>query len=101
MNFTEIIQNRLNTNFTEINFEFSEYRNEIAVKLDKNFIKPVCKFLKTDPELEFLLCEDITAVDWAERKNRFTVVYHVFSFKNNLRIVLKADVDESDCKIDS
>lgn len=101
MNFTEIIQNRLNTNFPEINFEFSEYRNEFAVKLEKKFIKPVCKFLKTDPEFEFLLCEDITAVDWAKRKNRFTVVYHIFSFKNNIRIVLKADVDESDCKIDS
>ncbi len=52
-------------------------------------------------ELRFLLSEDITAVDWARRKNRFTVVYHLFSLKNKFTLVVKADVDESDCNIDS
>ena len=47
------------------------------------------------------MCEDITAIDWAKRKNRFTVVYHIFSLKNKFRLCLKADVDEEDCKIDS
>jgi NADH-quinone oxidoreductase subunit C len=51
--------------------------------------------------MEFLLCLDITAIDWAKRKNRFTVVYHIYSFKNNFRLRLKADIDESDCAIDT
>ena len=57
--------------------------------------------LKEDPELEFLLCEDITAVDWARRKNRFMMVYHIFSLKNKFRLSLKADIDEDECSIDS
>lgn len=101
MNFYENIQSSLKTNFPEADFEFSEYKNEFVIKFDKKFIRPVCKFLKTDSQFEFLLCEDVTAVDWASRKNRFTVVYHIFSFQNNIRIVLKADVDEADCNIDS
>ena len=36
-----------------------------------------------------------------EEKNRFTVVYHIYSIKNGFRLALKADVDESDCSIDS
>lgn len=101
MNIKELIKSKLQEAFNHISFEFSDYKDEFVIKFDKQFITDVCKLLKTAPELEFLLCEDITAVDWAIRKNRFTVVYHIFSFKNNFRLVLKADVDESDCNIDS
>ncbi len=101
MELKELISQKLQANFPEAEFEFSEYRNEFNVKFNKKFVNPICKFLKEDSELEFLLCEDVTAVDWAKRKNRFTVVYHIFSIKHNFRLVLKADVDESDCTIDT
>ncbi len=101
MELKELISDKLKSNFTNTEFEFSEFRNELNIKFDKKYINPVCKFLKEDSELEFLLCEDITAVDWAKRKNRFTVVYHIFSLKNKFRLVLKSDVDESDCFIDT
>ncbi len=51
------------------------------LSLIKNLSIQSANILKEDSELEFLLCEDITAVDWAKRKNRFTVVYHIFSLK--------------------
>jgi NADH-quinone oxidoreductase subunit C len=101
MELKELISQKLQANFPEAEFEFSEYRNEFNVKFNKKFVNPICRFLKEDSELEFLLCEDITAVDWAKRKNRFTVVYHIFSLKHNFRLVLKADVDETDCAIDT
>lgn len=101
MELKELITQKLQSAFPDADFEFSEFRNEFNVKFNKNYVNPICKFLKEDPELEFLLCEDITAVDWAKRKNRFTVVYHIFSLKHNFRLVLKADVDESDCSIDT
>lgn len=97
----ELITSKLKENFSQAEFEFSEFRDELSVKLDKKFILAVCRLLKEDSELEFLLCEDITAVDWAVRKNRFTVVYHIYSIKNKFRLVLKSDVDENDCTIDS
>lgn len=101
MDLKEIIKQKLDSSFPETKFEYSEYKDEFCVKLDKNYIVPVCNLLKKDSELQFILCEDITAVDWATRKNRFTVVYHIFSLNNKFRLKLKADVDEKDCNIDS
>lgn len=101
MDIKDLIKSKLQENFSEATFDFSEYKNEFVIKIDKQFVTSICSFLKTNSDLEFPLCEDITAIDWASRKNRFTVVYHLFSFRNNFRIVLKADVDESDCNIDS
>lgn len=101
MELKELIQQKLNSAFPDANLEYSEYKNEFCVKLDKKFIVPVCSLLKEDNDLQFLLSEDITAVDWSTRKNRFTVVYHIFSLKNKFRLKLKSDVDEKDCNIDS
>lgn len=101
MEIKEFIKSKLLENFTDVNFEFSEYKDEFVIKVVKKFILGLCSFLKTNSELEFVMCEDVTAIDWATRKNRFTVVYHIFSLKNNIRIVIKSDVDETDCNIDS
>jgi len=101
MEIKELLSDKLKAQFPGTNFEFTEFRDEITVKFPKEVVVAVCEFLKTDPELEFLQCEDITAIDWATRKNRFTVVYQIYSFKNKSRLRLKADVDNSDPSIDS
>ena len=101
MDFKELIPQKIKENLQSINFELSQFRDELTLSLSKKDIVEVCKFLKNDPDLEFLLCEDITAIDWARRINRFTVVYHIFSLKNKFRLRLKADVDEEECSIDS
>ena len=97
----EIIQNRLNANFPNLQKEFSEYRDELTLQIPKSEIVEVSKILKNDSELSFNHCQDVTAIDWAKRKNRFTVVYHLFSLKNKFRLVVKVDVDESDCTVDT
>lgn len=97
----DIILNLLQKNHPEVRVDVSEFRNELTLHFDKKDIVEVCKFFKTNEELQFLICEDITAIDWAKKENRFTVVYHIFSLKNKFRLVLKADVDEADCTIDS
>jgi NADH-quinone oxidoreductase subunit C len=97
----ELIIQKLKDKFGSVNFEFSEFRDELTVLFDKKNVVEVCRFLKDDNELQFKLCEDVTAIDWARSKNRFTVVYHIYSIKNGFRLALKADVDESGCSIDS
>ncbi len=97
----ETILTRLKLSLPNIQIETSEYKDELTIQIQKKDIVEVCKVLKEDTELRFLISEDITAVDWARRKNRFTVVYHLFSLKNKFTLVVKADVDESDCNIDS
>ena len=101
MEISQLILQKLKEKFPQVNFVETVYRGELTITSPKQNIVEVCNFIKTDPDLEFVYCEDITAVDWAKRTNRFTVVYHIFSIKNNFRICLKADVDEKDCTIDS
>ena len=97
----EIILNQLRASLPNVQVETSEFKDELTLQVQKKDIVDVCKVLKNDSELKFIHCEDVTAIDWARRKNRFTIVYHIFSLKNKFRLVLKADVDESDCNIDT
>lgn len=81
--------------------ETEEFKDEFCILVDKANIVAVCKTLKESPELDFNMCIDVTAIDWSRRKNRFTVVYHVYSMKNKYRLRIKADVDAGDLKIDT
>jgi NADH-quinone oxidoreductase subunit C len=101
MEIKELVLERLKEKFPGYKIEPVEYMGELTTVIDKEKVVEVCSFLKSDPQLEFLFCEDVTAIDWARRVNRFTVVYHIFSLKNKFRLRLKADVDESDPRIDS
>ena len=101
MDLKGLVTSRLKEKFPGIEFEILDYKEQLSVVFDKKFILKIASFLNDDEDLQFKLCEDVTAIDWARRKNRFTVVYHIFSLKLNSRLRLKADVDESDCSIDS
>ncbi|MBK9098941.1 MAG: NADH-quinone oxidoreductase subunit C [bacterium] len=101
MNLKELIPQKLKEKFPSVEFELTDYRDELTIKFDKKSVVEICTFLKSDSDLEFSWCSDVTAIDWATRKNRFTVVYNIFSMKHNFRLRLKADVDESDCTIDT
>ncbi len=81
--------------------ETEEFKDEFSVTVNKTNILAVCSLLKGDSDLDFTMCKDVTAIDWARRKNRFTVVYQLYSFKNKFSLRLKADVDASDPNIDS
>ena len=72
----ELLNNKLQDQFPELDPGISKFRDELTLTLPKNNIVEVCKYLKTEPELEYSLCLDITAIDWSRRKDRFTVVYH-------------------------
>jgi len=101
MELQELIVSKLKENFSESFISSNVYMGDFSVYVDKKDIVKICSYLKEDKEFEFQLCEDVTAIDWAKRKNRFTVVYHIFSFKHNFRLRIKTDVDESDCSIDT
>lgn len=101
MELKETIINSLKEKFPDVNFEPVEFGGELTIIFDKKFIVKVCETLKANFDLQFNMCTDVTAIDWAKRKNRFTVVYHIYSIKNKFRLRLKCDVDESDCTIDT
>lgn len=97
----DLILKKLSDNFPETEFTAAEHMGELSLTFDKNIILELCSFLKNDPELLYNLCEDITAVDWAKKENRFTVVYHIFSIQHKFRLTLRINTDESDCIVNS
>jgi NADH-quinone oxidoreductase subunit C len=101
MEFKELLLQKLKENLSKVEFTTVEYAGELSLILNKKDIVKLCSFLKDDPDLSFNFCEDITAIDWARRKERYTVVYHIFSMKNKFRLRLKCNVEEDECSIDS
>jgi NADH-quinone oxidoreductase subunit C len=51
-------------------------------------------FLRDDAKCGFVNMIDICGVDWPQREQRFDVVYHLLSPKQNLRIRIKVATDE-------
>ncbi|MBZ0183470.1 MAG: NADH-quinone oxidoreductase subunit C [Melioribacteraceae bacterium] len=101
MNLKESIVNKINSIGFAVVKDVTEFRDDFCVKVDSTKIIEIANLLKYDEELKFELCEDVTAIDWATRKNRFTVVYHVLSLKNNFRLRIKADLEGTSNEIES
>jgi NADH-quinone oxidoreductase subunit C len=71
-----------------------EFANQITVVVSKDKIPQVARHLKDNEDFRY--CVDVTAVDWKQRKPRFDVVYHFYSFSKNGRIRVKCAVDEGE-----
>ena len=74
---------------------------ELTVRIKKEGIVPVCKYLHDDPAMLFDHITDILSLDFPEDDDRFEVVYQFYSIPKNHRIRIKARVSEEACAIDS
>ena len=98
-----MILEKVKEKFLDDIYETYEFRGDLVAVVNKEIIKDLLKFLKTDPNLDFNILMDLTAVDYLrmERVPRFDVVYHLYSLAKNHRLRVKASVDEKDLTIDS
>ena len=98
-----MILEKIKEKFLDDVYETHEFRGDLVAVVNKDIIREVMKFLKTDPKLDFNILMDLSAVDylWQERVPRFDVVYHVYSLARNYRLRVKASVDEKNPVIDS
>jgi NADH-quinone oxidoreductase subunit C len=94
MNTKELIVEKVKEKFGESVEEISDFRDDLCIAIKKDHIVNLGKFLKEDPDLQFIMCKDVTAIDWATRKKRFTTVYHIYSFKLNYTLRLKSNIDD-------
>lgn len=74
--------------------DLGEYRGQRSVSVAKDRVAEVCTHLRD--AAGFSMLTDLTCVDYMGRENRFTVVYNLYSFKDNARLRLKAEVAEND-----
>jgi len=95
MELKEILTNCISTDEKIKNaiISIEEFRGDISVVTDKHNLISVCKFLKENEDLQFITCRDVTAIDWAKSKDRFTVVYNLYSLKLSDYVRLKVNLD--------
>ena len=66
---------------------------ELTLSTTAGNIINVLRLLRDDVQTQFVSMIDICGVDYPERKNRFDVVYHLLSPRQNLRVRVKLSVD--------
>ena len=67
---------------------------ELVLNIDRDNLIDVLRVLRDDPDLQFVNIIDVCGVDYPAREERFEVVYHLLSPKNNHRIRVKTSTDE-------
>jgi NADH-quinone oxidoreductase subunit C len=67
---------------------------ELAITVPASAIVDVASFLKRDAQCQFISFLDICGVDYPARAQRFDVVYHFLSPRQNQRIRVKVLTDE-------
>jgi NADH-quinone oxidoreductase subunit C len=69
-------------------------RGELTLRVQAGAIARVLTYLRDEPNCQFKLLVDLCGVDYPEREQRFEVVYHLLSPRQNQRIRVKVDTDE-------
>lgn len=67
---------------------------ETTVTLKKEFLQPVCEYLKKEEGFDYL--SDLTGLDLGEgAEPRYAVAYHLFSMKDHQRLRLKVKTNDA------
>lgn len=96
----EKILEDLQQKFSDSILEISEQFGDDIIRIKKEALLDILNFLKEDPNA-FTMLLDLTCVDYMGEKERFEMVYHLFSLSHKLRLRFKTRLSEDDCKIDS
>jgi len=70
-------------------------RDELTITVAATDIVPLLRLLRDDARFGFVNLTDICGVDWPSRENRFDVVYHLLSPRQNARVRVKIMTDET------
>lgn len=91
----------LKAQFEEGVIETAMPQGDAVAVVRREQLTKIMAFLKEDPRLLFNVLVDITAVDYAARKPRFDVVYHLLSLTFNRRLRIKAAAEEDQPAVDT
>jgi len=87
---------KLQGQFPGLPLNVQTFRNEVTITVPKGQIVEVCKFLSSDPDLQYHFLTDLCGLDHFPEIPRFHVVYLLTSMKNNQRLRLKTKVGEGE-----
>ena len=66
--------------------------NQLIIHCNIENISEIIFFLKNNEKCKFKQLIDITAIDYPEKEKRFRMVYLFLSHENNIRIIIKSDI---------
>ena len=69
---------------------------QLQVSVTPGNLVNLIDFVKNDESCQFRQLTDIAGVDYPERENGFDVIYHFLSFKWNVRLRIKTEINEND-----
>ncbi len=76
-------------------------RGQDVITVSREAAPAVLRALRDEPDFEFNVLIDLTAVDWLSREPRFEVVYQLKSLSRNHRLRVKVPVPGNDAWIAS
>lgn len=98
---TERVLPKLNEHFGEGTFTFKEHRGELSISVPRERLLEFIGFLRNEPDLKFDFLKDVCAVDWNRRRERFELIYNLWSVDHNLRLRVKCFTEERNPHVDS
>jgi len=96
MNEINLAVKKLQEKFPASVLEVKTFRDEVNVTVQKGDIFEICKFLYSDPDLQYQMLTDLCGVDFFPESPRFEVVYLLYSMKSQQRLRLKTKVGENE-----
>ena len=75
--------------FPEAVLDHVTFRDEETIRVDPARLVDICRTLKADPGLAYVVLTDITATHFLEREYDYEVAYLLYSLKNNSLLRLK------------
>ncbi len=92
---------KLLEHFGEDMIDANEHRGELSVRVPKDRLVEVVRYLRDEAELRFSMLKDVCVVDWNRRKERFEMIYNLWSIEQNLRLRVKCFVEEREPHVDT
>ena len=91
---------KIQRQFKSIISDATEFRGEFTIEvLDANQILEVCRYAKEQLDFDYLV--DLCSIDNDDEAPRWTVVYHIYSYKHFQHLRLKVNVGEEESKLPS
>jgi NADH/F420H2 dehydrogenase subunit C len=99
----ELVAERLNEHLVRAKGRRADLGKDgmLTFLVDRERLVEFARDLRDDPNLQFKIPLDVTAVDWSGREPRFEIVYHFYSVFLKMRIRVKTSCAERDKTVPS
>jgi NADH-quinone oxidoreductase subunit C len=87
---------RLKEKFPSSILEEKLFRGEVTVTFPRERALELCRFLYSDPDLQYHFLTDLCGLDFFPDRPRFGIAYLLYSMKNNERLRLKTRIAEGE-----